>query len=353
MAVKLGSSSYSYQDEYYLGRMTLEDCIAHLSSVGGEGFELIPEEMLPGDNFMRLGDEFVDTWKGWMEKYKMTPTVVDIFDDFNLYENRTLTVLEQLERIEIYLKIAKRLGFFGMRVTCNTPMPVLEKLVPMGEYYGLKLGLEIHAPLSMKSEWADNWVNLIERTGTKYAGFIPDFGIFSKRPYTVAVDKAIRMGADPKICEYIVEQYKKQAMGRISAKEVKKYGTEMLSINREMREVAEKTREMGGGDLEYNLALNRNSYDDPKWLIEFMPYLVHVHAKFYEMQEDGKGGYVEPNIDHENVLPILRDYGYDGYLSSEYEGHAYYRDMACTVEPMGPEQVRRHHIMMRSILAGK
>jgi len=201
MALKLGASSYSWQDEYYTGKMSLEDCISNLHSIGGTGFELIPEQMLPENNFMKLSDSFVDQWYSWMDKYQMTPTCCDIFDDYNLYRNRTLTVTEQLELIEHYLKVAQRLGFYCVRVLCRTPIEVLEAALPLGEYYGIKLGLEIHAPLSMHSDWADRWREMVAKSGTKYAGFIPDFGIFSKRPYTVSLAKAIRLGANPQLLE--------------------------------------------------------------------------------------------------------------------------------------------------------
>lgn len=72
MAIKLGAS-YRWQSDFYLGKMTLENCIAHLHSVGGTGFELIPGQMLPDDNFVRLSDRFIGQWFERMDKYKMTP----------------------------------------------------------------------------------------------------------------------------------------------------------------------------------------------------------------------------------------------------------------------------------------
>ena len=41
MAIRLGASSYSYQDEYALGLMTLEDTMAALSAAGGTGYEAV------------------------------------------------------------------------------------------------------------------------------------------------------------------------------------------------------------------------------------------------------------------------------------------------------------------------
>jgi hypothetical protein len=47
-----------------------------------------------------------------------------------------------------------------------------------------------------------------------------------------------------------------------------------------------------------------------------MPYVIHVHGKFWEMTEDCE----EPNINYKGVLPILVQENYDGYISAEFEG---------------------------------
>ena len=350
MQPKLGASSYSWQDEYYLGRMTLQDCIAHLHSIGGTGFELIPEQMLPENNFMKLTDSFVAQWQDWMQQYQMQPTCCDIFDDYNLYRNRTLTVDEQLEMMEHYLSVAQRLGFSCVRVLCRTPVEVLERALPLGEIYGVKLGLEIHAPLSMHSDWADRWREMVAKSGTKYAGFIPDFGIFSKRPYTVAIAKAIRLGAKPEILEMIVQEYGRRARAFAESNVQRQLlDSGFLDSGAEgMAEIVDEIRRMGGGELEIGIAMSRYSYDNPRWLLENLPLIIHTHAKFYDMQPDGQGGYTDPNIDTETVVRVLHEGGYEGYFSSEYEGHGYFRDPGCDEMPDCCEQLRRHHAMIRA-----
>ena len=69
------------------------------------------------------------------------------------------------------------------------------------------------------------------------------------------------------------------------------------------------------------------------------------------MVEDGEGGYADPNIDTVAAVRVLRDYGYSGWISSEYEGHGFFREPGLEIYPDGPEQVRRHHVMLRKILS--
>ena len=53
----------------------------------------------------------------------------------------------------------------------------------------------------------------------------------------------------------------------------------------------------------------------------------------------------ETTIPYKEVLTILRDHGYNGYLLSEYEGADKY-DPGYEVG----QTLRKHHIMMKNIL---
>jgi sugar phosphate isomerase/epimerase len=75
-----------------------------------------------------------------------------------------------------------------------------------------------------------------------------------------------------------------------------------------------------------------------------MPYIFHIHAKFYEMLDDG----TEYSIPYDKIIPALKAGNYQGYLSSEYEGNRHIQD-AFPVDSV--EQVRRQHAMFHRLLA--
>ena len=88
--VKRGVSLYSFQEEYFLRTLSLEDCIAAAAGFGARGIEIIPEQSIPG--FPHLTDGFVESWFGWMEKYGTTPVATDLFLDTKLHPERWLTL---------------------------------------------------------------------------------------------------------------------------------------------------------------------------------------------------------------------------------------------------------------------
>ena len=190
--IKRGVSLYSFQEEYFLRKLTLEDCIATCARFGANGIESIAEQMMPG--FPNLSDAFYDQWHGWMAKYGTTATCHDAMLDTKRYKHRLLTVPEVLADIERDLKHAKRLGCGVVRMLVFIPSEWLEAAIPIAEKYDVKMGIEVHAPWHFDHPWIQRHIAMIERTGTKHAGFVPDMGIFTARLPRVVRDRAERNG---------------------------------------------------------------------------------------------------------------------------------------------------------------
>jgi hypothetical protein len=70
-----------------------------------------------------------------------------------------------------------------------------------------------------------------------------------------------------------------------------------------------------------------------------MPQTFHVHAKFYDIDENGD----EPAMDIPRIVRQFVEGGYTGYLSSEWEGHAF-QDLG-EADPI--DLVRKQHVLMR------
>ena len=103
--IKHGVSLYSYQEEYFLRTMSLEQCIAAAAAAGARGIESIAEQMMPG--FPRLSDAFYDQWRAWMDKYGTTPTAHDAMLDTKKYKGRLLSDDECMALMDIYDAIGR------------------------------------------------------------------------------------------------------------------------------------------------------------------------------------------------------------------------------------------------------
>ena len=78
-------------------------------------------------------------------------------------------------------------------------------------------------------------------------------------------------------------------------------------------------------------------------MLDYMPRIHNVHGKFYEMTPD----YIEPSIPYDEIVRVLEQGGYTGYICSEYEGNRWIEDFQ---EPDSVEQVRRQQVMLAKLL---
>lgn len=321
-SIKRGVSLYSYQEEFFLRKMSLEDCISASAKMGALGIESIGEQMMPG--FPNLGDAFYDQWHAWMDKYGTTPTCHDMFLDTKMFKGRLMTDEEMLGSVIRDLKHANRLGATTMRCIVNTPPHIIEMAVPYAEQYNVRIGIEIHAPFNFDHDWIKQHLDVVEKIDSDYLGIIPDMGIFEKRFPRVRSDRYIRQGAHPQIIQYISEVYARHD------------GAANLQ---------DEVRAMGGNELDLAMArdLSHMTFVNPRRLLEFMPRIIHIHGKFNEMLED----YTEYSIPYHEVIAVLIEGGYTGYLSSEYEGNRHIQD-AFAVDSV--EQVRRQQEMFKHLL---
>lgn len=322
--VKRGVSLYSFQEEMFLGQMTIEDCVAFAASIGAKGIEILPEQNMP--TFPNIDDRQVAWWKELMAKHGTELTCYDMFLDTKVRKDRLMTDDEQVASIRRDLVLCNRLGIRNMRVLVFVRPDILERCVPYAEELDVHMGVEVHAPWHMEHAWILRTVEVADRLGTKHLGLLPDMGIFMKHYPPVYRDRFIRQGARPEVAQFIVEQHEQKIMAEYT-----------------IYEVAVK---MKGNPAEVRMAeiLRHQPFANPKRIRDYIPYFRHIQAKFYEMTEDDR----DPTHAYDEVIPELIAGGWDGYLSSEYEGNRWIQD----VQPVDSrEQVRRQHRMFERLIA--
>jgi sugar phosphate isomerase/epimerase len=322
--IKRGVSLYSYQEETFLRTLDLEQAIAASASFGARGIEIIPEQTY--DGFPNLTDEQVDHWFGLHETYGTTPTCYDMFIDLKRRPDRLMTVEEGVESLVRDIRLAARLGCPVIRVIINTPVEVFRRAAPYAEEHGVKLALEIHSPMHYEHRWVLPYLDVIHSVDNGHLGLLPDMGTFVKTMPRIQIDRALRDGGTSRLVQYIADVYDDHT-------------------SRDLHTLAVEVAWAGGTPADIRLAqlATHYNYVDPRSMLPHMPYVFHIQAKFYNMLDDAH----EESIPYDEIIPVLIEGGYDGYLSSEYEGNRTIQD-AFPVDSV--EQVRRQHAMFATLL---
>lgn len=286
---RYGVSLYSFMGDYGTV-MDLETALAAVADVGASGVEILGEGHVPG--YPEPSAAWTDAWFSLLEKYSLEPTNYGSWIDTRLHPGRSMTAVEGAAALQRDLRLAHRLGFgfvrpkIGVVSSDLVPDPIwtesVERSLDLAHELGIVICPEIHSPTPIKHPVVDDYIGLIERTGTKNFGLLIDTGIFQDRPIP------LREG---------------------------------------------ETRETRPAFLD-GIGV------DPADLAGVAQYVVFVQAKFHDIDDQLE----DQQIPWRPVLQSLKDAGYTGYLSSEYEGdRTPWRSI---------EQVRRQHALIRSIASG-
>lgn len=322
--VRRGVCLYSYQQTMMFNRITLEECFEEMASIGAYGLEAIGQVFIK--DYPNPTSQFVDEYWKLIDKYGLTPVCYTNFHDKYLRFNPQ-SLDDNVEYQTRAFKLGKMFGFSKFRMLVGTPIPLLERMMPIAEKMGIWMGLEIHAPTALDSELVKKIVSMAKEA-PNVIGLHPDMGIFQRYPRPYNRERQIKQGTLTRdIALYIEDSFKKGVAQEEVEKQVKKM----------------KPKE---GDTAYIATVYRSgrSYQNPKDLIPLLPYCKQIHGKFYEMTEGDT--FEDTTINYADAMKVLMENGYDGYICSEYEGQ---RDMDIPdVDEIA--QVRRQHVMLKRLL---
>ena len=272
--IKLGVTLYSYTGEY-APTTTLDGCIANAAAMGAEGIELLSETHIP--NYPNPCGKWVEHWHGLMRKHKTQPSCYDCCDNSRLRKAGPLTSDESLHLLLRDMELARRLGFKIVRPAWGVASPgafsaltwreMAQKALPYAEKYDIQLAPEINWSVGFNAQVVDAYANLIVKTKTRHLGLLLEGGGMSPRHSILA--SSTQAG-----CQFLVSPH------------------------------------------------------ESKSLLPLLPYILHLRGKFrgpYTFQNDGRFWELTDELQQyrnpfETVIPLLLQGGYNGYISSEYEG---------------------------------
>jgi sugar phosphate isomerase/epimerase len=322
--IKRGVSLYSYQNETFQGKMNLEDCIRVSAELGARGIEVIGEQSFWGWPEVGVAQADIDNWHALIKKYDCVPVSHDYMLDYKRYKGRPMPFEEQVASVKKDIDFGAALGMPYIRSLVSIAPEVLIAAAPYAEDKGIMMLTEVHAPLHFDHPWIIRMAEMFQKSGSPALGFLPDMGMFLFKFPPVWRAKFERIGVPAHIADYIVKAYEDRVLSEYVILEV---------------------QNMGGVGPAIGMAetLRHNAAFEPKRMLDYMPMIHNIHGKFYEMTED----YVEPSIPYDEIVKVLQQGGYDGYICSEYEGNRWIEDAE---EPDSVEQVRRQQVMLARLL---
>ena len=295
---KRGVSIYSYSDDIFK-TVTLEDCLAAVGDLAGDGQEIGVEILANShiDGYPNPSDAWVTKWFDMCKKHHLKPVEYGHWVESKLYSEKPpwLSAKESYEMLVRDIKLANRLGFTCGRTKVGvvdrelTPVPnwreFMKMAMPVAEKHNFRMMTEVHAPTRLKSKMVEEYVDFIEKEkATPWFGLNIDFGVFRNRP-----------AGQPR------------PDGRSGASDG-----------------------MGGPGMEPSKV---------EEMIPLLPYVHCCHAKFMEMNDSCE----ETSIPYPAIVKMLVEHKWNGYLMSEYEGVDRNRGGAFTA-------IRKHHVMLRRLL---
>lgn len=201
------------------------------------------------------------------------------------------------------------------------------RLAPYAEAYGIKVGIEIHNPDSPVSPMIMEYREKIENSGSEYLGFLPDFGCFATKPNKMSWDDALKAGGNEKLLEMARDM-------RYEGKTEDEAGR-VLSENGATNTELSVLRDMYGF-----LQFKKDISKELQGLKDILPYCFHMHGKYHYLSEE----LVEASIPYPEIMQIVKDSDYSGYIVSEYE--RYHSDESI-------EMLSRHLKMMKQYVQKK
>ncbi len=347
--IKRGVSLYSYQQEQFFHRMNFKDMIGEVRhALGTDGIEIIADNLIPKYPFPT--PQFLFAWNNEMARYHMKAVTMDVFLDVLQFRDHVMNHREAAERLKNDIRIAAAMGFENVRTLSSVPIEVIRLALPTAEKYNVRIGKEIHFPIPIRPgnrkknkygmaavrdfSMVEQILDLRQETGSPYVGLIPDFGIFQHKASKVTVAYERRQAKYPEEVDFLVENRKNYSFDELVELAREKYPDgEMTVMSMERIAIHEPVAR-------------------PEDLREIVPYIISIHGKFYDMTEipHQPGRYEDVCMDYEGPIRQLLQWGYDGYINSEYEGQRDQQDLGLEGLADEVEQVRRHHEMLKRLL---
>ena len=323
--IRLGTTLYSFTNEYHSRRYSLEGLVRRVSELGiGPGLEVVGFQSFRG--FPYIDDKDADRFCAVVAESGLELTCLAINADRWISRSREMTVAESVVFHRKQLMAAAKLKFPLVRYQYAAGVDVIQRLVADAERLNVKLALEIHAPHHVEHPEILAYRELYAKMQSPLLGFVPDFGASARAVPSIYVQYFTARGISPDIIQCALDIWREDG--------------DQFARRSKFLALGKRYQWNSTWVTEVSAIFNLFSRQAPESWLQIMPQIFHVHGKFYFVDDDG----FDAAIPYEQLLPVLAQGGYRGYISSEWEGHQ-------VTDYDGFSQVLRHHALERRVLS--
>ena len=324
--IELGITLYSLTSEFAAGLYTPETLIKAVADEGlGPGVEFNIAQMLR--TYPDVDDDFVTLWRDSMDRYGLTPSAVGTNLDMGRRKDRDMTPDEEYDFFAAQLQ---------HRATSSASTSVVIRSARQGTAPpAASPGREVRPEARLRNPRAAGPERSrdpadprdVRRTGSRPARFHRRLQLDDAQPFPDAASARLtQMGMPEEHFAVMQEIWRKPTPMHERNQKFEDY---LSANNFDPARLGPFTR----------LAFNMHGLVPPEEWLDIMPQIFHVHAKFYDIDEHGN----EPAMDIPRIVRQFVKGGYQGYLSSEWEGHAF----ADLGESDPIDLVKKQHTLMR------
>lgn len=325
--IRTGLTLYSLTPLFWSHRYDLEGLLDQVAERDlGPGVEIVGFQSIP--TYPDVEASFVRRWREGLERRGLVGSCLSSNIDVGAPRGRVLTDDEMVASLTRQIEVAHALGMGVIRIQIGACPSVIERCLPVAERLGVRMGMELHAPESPCTPAIVAVRELYARLDSPYVGFVPDFSATMR----AIPQRWVRKLVDGGLPEAMVPRLRRIWGSALTMGERVAAWAEACQdagVPRAVSTVSWGTFSMFG----------THPVDD--WR-EIAGQVVHVHGKCYQFDADGQ----EPTMDYPRILRVLADGGYEGFVSAEWEGHAFFEPQE--VDPF--EMVAAQQALVRSCL---
>ncbi len=320
--IKYAVTLYSMSCEYFTGKYNLEECLKAVAEMGYKGIELVAAQMIP--EYPNPSREWMDEFVALLKRYQLEPICYSAYIDMGIRSDRDLNEEEIFQCTLNDMMYASYMGFPIVRTQHAITPKLFEQMVPYARKFNVKLTIELHRPHTPSVPVWQEYMRIMDKHGTENLGIVPDFSIFQRTPHKLYLELAIKQGARKPVLEAACRIFEEGAEAEATIGKLDSLSEfEIVTIK----------------DIYSNFYSNSADVEEMRTLLKYTPY---IHGKFYYLEEDQD----DTCVPFHKLLPLIKEEGYSGYISSEYEGHHF------STEVSSAEQLHRLIKMENRILYG-